>query len=319
VAPHDRSGGPRPRGKGSYRTGKSRRRLLALWLHGRRTKKADTGPNWPTSMEPYLGDALNAIVKRRAEPAFHVEVTLQKHPTTGDEYPLVRVRGTSRVPVRSDSATSGGTPKQHVYYVRAPGPESRGPLDAAEWDTLLRRAVLNQREEIVSVLRSILPSAGGLALVAASSVDDELNKFAETARIRWNSLNESLPEDHPARIKLGHFDLRPASLERQKARMRPRSVLLTSKRGSTPAGQRSLRCTTPTRSPSWWTTVSKRGSPTCGFLTLAMRTFGASVWSDIFSNSVVIRKARQTNKDGSRHRENPSRLRCRSGVSANSY
>ena len=169
-------------------------------------KKLIPDPNRPTSLEPYLGDALNAIVKRRAEPSFHVEVTLQKHPATGDEYPLVRVRGTSRVPVRSDSATSGGTLKQHVYYVRAPGPESRGPLDASEWDALLRRAVLNQREEIVRVLRSILPSAGGVALLAASSVDDELNKFADTARIRWKSLNVSLPEDHPARIKLGHFD-----------------------------------------------------------------------------------------------------------------
>ena len=169
-------------------------------------KKLIPDPNRPASLEPYLGDALNAIVKRRAEPSFHVEVTVQNHAATGDEYPLVRVGGASRVPIRSDSATPGGTLKQHVYYIRAPGPESRGPLDAAEWDALLRRAVLNQREEIVSVLRSILPSEGGMALLASSSTDDELNEFAEAARSRWKSLNESLPDQHPARIKLGHFD-----------------------------------------------------------------------------------------------------------------
>jgi hypothetical protein len=57
----------------------------------------------PESLEPYLTDALNAILKKRAEPVFHVETTVQKHPETGEEFPLVRVAGRSKVPVRSDS------------------------------------------------------------------------------------------------------------------------------------------------------------------------------------------------------------------------
>lgn len=178
--------------------------LLFGYTENAEKKLVAHGPR-PTSLKPYLTDALNAIVKKRAEPSFHVEVSLQKHPESGEEYPLVRVPGTSKVPVRSDSATAGGSLKQHVYYIRASGPESRGPVDGSEWDALLRRAVLNQREEIVSVLRAYLPSAGGIALLQAAPDQETLKQFAGAATARWKALNESLPKDHPALIKLGHF------------------------------------------------------------------------------------------------------------------
>ena len=159
----------------------------------------------PASLKPYLTDALNSIVKKRAEPSFHVEVTLQRHAESGEEYPVVRVAGTSKVPVRSDSATPGGSLKQHVYYIRAPGPESRGPLDGAEWDALLRRAVHNQRDEIVSVLRAYLPGSAGVALLQAAPEQESLKDFATSAVARWTALNESLPVDHPARIERGYL------------------------------------------------------------------------------------------------------------------
>lgn len=168
-------------------------------------KKLVPDTNRPASLEPYLTDAINTIVKKRAEPTFSVEVTLQRHPETGLEYPLVRVPGRSKVPVRSDSATPGGALKQHVYYIRAPGPESRGPLTAAEWDGLLRRAVANQREEIVGLLRSILPSGSDFGIAPQASDLDRLNEFVAAAVARWSSLNESLPKDHPARITHGHY------------------------------------------------------------------------------------------------------------------
>ena len=167
-------------------------------------KLVPDGPR-PISLKPYSTDAINAVVRKRAEPSFHVEVSIQAHPESGDEYPLVRVSGTSKVPVRSDSATAGGSLKQHVYYIRAPGPESRNPLDGSEWDTLLRRAVLNQREEIVSVLRAYLPGANGMALLNGAPDQEALKQFAAAAMARWTTLNESLSNDHPARIKLGHF------------------------------------------------------------------------------------------------------------------
>lgn len=169
------------------------------------TKKLVPDTTRPPSMEPYLTDAVNAILKKRAEPPFHVEVTLQVHPLTKDEYPLVRVTGRSKVPIRSDSATPGGSLKQNVYYIRGPGPESRGPLNAAEWDALLRRSIQNQREEIVGLLRTLLPSAPDLLGAQPSDEQATLHAFAESSTARWAALNAGLPTDSPSKITLGHF------------------------------------------------------------------------------------------------------------------
>ncbi len=169
------------------------------------TKKLVPDTARPASMEPYLTDAVNAILKKRAEPAFHVEVALQLHPMTKEEYPLVRVTGKSKVPIRSDSATPNGSLKQNVYYIRAPGPESRAPLNAAEWDALLRRSVKNQREEIVGLLRTLLPNAPDLLGGQPTDEQATLHAFAEASTARWATLNTGLPPDSPSKITLGHF------------------------------------------------------------------------------------------------------------------
>ncbi|MES2279991.1 MAG: hypothetical protein V4542_01120 [Pseudomonadota bacterium] len=168
-------------------------------------KKLVPDENRPSNLESYRTDAINAILKRRAEPAFHVEVTMQRHPQTGNEHPLVRVTGQSKVPIRSDSATPAGSLKQHVYYIRAPGPESRGPLNAAEWDALLRRVLLNQREEIVGLIRTMFPSNALLGGTPPPTERDLLTQFHGKAIARWTALNQSLNDSHPGRIKLGYF------------------------------------------------------------------------------------------------------------------
>ena len=172
-------------------------------------KSLEPDPNRPASLEPYLSDSINSIVKKRAEPSFHVDVTIQRHPETQFEYPLVRISGTSKVPVRSDSETKGSL-RNFTYYIRAAGPESRGPTSSAEWDTLLRRAVLNQRDEIVSVLRTFSQPHDGARNEPAEL--RELSKFSAEAVSRWKGLNDSLPEDHPAKVKLGHFSFSARSI-----------------------------------------------------------------------------------------------------------
>ncbi len=162
-------------------------------------------PNRPVSLESYLTDSINSILKRRAEPAFHVEVTLQVHPVTGEEHPFVCVSGQSKVPIRSDSSTPGGALKQNTYYIRAVGPESRAPLNAAEWDTLLRRVLSNQREEMVILFRSILGGSNSLAFTAPPSAQDQLALFVKAAKSKWTSLNNSLSDEHSAKIKLGYY------------------------------------------------------------------------------------------------------------------
>jgi hypothetical protein len=169
------------------------------------TKRLIPDESRPASLGPYLTDSLNFIIKRRAEPAFHVEVTLQTHPVTNQQYPLVRVAGRSKVPIRSDSATAGGSLKQYVYYIRCPGPESRGPASAAEWDALLRRCLRNQREEVVDLLRTLLPGAPDLIGGTPTDEQETLHVFAMDSTRRWSGLNLGLPSNHPARITQGHF------------------------------------------------------------------------------------------------------------------
>jgi hypothetical protein len=168
-------------------------------------KKLVPDSSRPTTLEPYLTDAINAILKKRAEPSFHVEVTLQVHPLTMEEYPLVRVTGRSKVPIRSDSATPAGGLKQNVYYIRGPGPESRSPVSAAEWDALLRRSLQNQREEIVSLLRTLLPGAPDLLDGKPTDEQETLHAFALGSTARWASLNTELPPESPSKITQGHF------------------------------------------------------------------------------------------------------------------
>ncbi|RYH25732.1 MAG: hypothetical protein EON54_24185, partial [Alcaligenaceae bacterium] len=162
-------------------------------------------PNRPESLEAYLTDSMNAIVRKRAEPFFHVESTLQRHPESNEEFPLIRVSGASRIPVRSASETPRRSLRQHVYYIRAAGPQSRAPESAAEWDALIRRAVRNQRDEILDMLRSLSPDGTLLGIPPKKTEFNRLQDFNERSLHRWSELNNDLAEGHPAKITQGHF------------------------------------------------------------------------------------------------------------------
>lgn len=162
-------------------------------------------PNRPPNLSAFGTDEINAIIKRYAEPAFYAHVTFQKNPDSGDEFPVIRSPGTSKVPVRSCSETPKGTLKNKVYYIRRPGPSSEAPLDGSEWDALIRRSVLNQRSEIIDILRSFIPAAAPGNLKAIVDEREVLNQFSRDSFARWTSINESLKDDHLAKIKLGYF------------------------------------------------------------------------------------------------------------------
>jgi len=162
-------------------------------------------PNRPPNLTAFGTDEINAIIKKYAEPAFHAHVTFQKNPDSGDEFPVIRSPGTSKVPVRSCSETPNGTLKNKVYYIRRPGPSSEAPLDGSEWDALIRRSVLNQRSEIIDILRSFIPAAAPGNLQAIVDEREVLNQFSRGSFARWTSINDSLKDDHLAKIKLGYF------------------------------------------------------------------------------------------------------------------
>lgn len=161
--------------------------------------------NRPPSLAQYGTDRINEIIKKYAEPSFHVHVTFQRHPESGEGFPLIQVAGASRVPVRSRRDRHSGTLKQNVYYIRRPGPASEPPLDGAEWDALIRRCVINQRSEIIDLLRSFTP---GIAPGNLKTLTDEraaLNQFVTDSYDRWTAINSALAPNDPSKIKHGWF------------------------------------------------------------------------------------------------------------------
>jgi hypothetical protein len=160
-------------------------------------------PQRPNGLTQYGTDEINAIIKKCAEPSFHAHVTFQKHPETGCEFPIIHVAGLSKVPVRSCSATPNGTLKQNVYYIRRPGPSSEAPIDGAEWDALIHRCVLKQRNEVINLLRSFIPDVASGNLQALIDERAALNQFVRDSFNRWSAINSALPTNHPSKIKHG--------------------------------------------------------------------------------------------------------------------
>jgi hypothetical protein len=167
-------------------------------------KRLFSDSNAPSSLKAFGPDAINSIVKSRAEPPFNVDVTFHNS-SSGTTHPLMRVAGTTKVPVRSKSATQGKTLRDNIYYVRAPGPESREPKSALEWDALIRRAMLNQRQEIVATIRNFAFESGAIGDNNSASNSSTLETFTEDCLEKWQSLNDSLPATASARISLGYF------------------------------------------------------------------------------------------------------------------
>jgi len=75
--------------------------------------------------------------------------------------------------------------------VRRPGPASEAPLDGHEWDALIRRCVMNQRGEIVEILRSFIPTPAQGNLAAIVDEGEALNQFSSDSFARW-ALNHKL-------------------------------------------------------------------------------------------------------------------------------
>lgn len=178
----------------------------------------------PASLFQYGTDEINAIMKKCAEPSFHAHVTLLKHPVTGEEFPIIRAAGLTKVPVRSCSATPNGTLKQNTYYIRRPGPASEAPRDGAEWDDLIRRCVLKQRNEIIDLLRSFIPSVAGGNVQTLTNERAALNQFVTDSLDRWFSINNALKADDPSKIQHGWFSF-ACQVVGQSKRLTPKQIL----------------------------------------------------------------------------------------------
>lgn len=145
------------------------RELLALANHGGGTllfgfKEEPTGcvPAGPCPFDDnaYSQDSINNLCKRYAEPSFHCAVH-RLASSLGHEHVVVEVPGGHRVPVRSRrGGPDGSRLTADQYYVRRPGPESAPVGSGQEWDTLLRRCLSAQKEDLLDSFRAIVNTLG---------------------------------------------------------------------------------------------------------------------------------------------------------------
>ena len=89
----------------------------------------------PADVDEITQDAINSIIRRYADPAFHCQLHMITHPTTGVDHPVVAVPSDLSVPVISKRACQG-TIQLHCCYIRKPGPRSEEPQAAEDWRTL---------------------------------------------------------------------------------------------------------------------------------------------------------------------------------------
>lgn len=223
------------------------------------SKQLVPDPARPASLELYLPDSLNGIIRKFAEPPFHVDVSLQAHPETAEKFPLVLVSGFTKVPIRSARETPKSTIRINQYYIRRPGPSSEPPVSGAEWEKLIGRCLRLGREEIISILRDFLPLSPAMSPAGtgpaepadgtcAITVDNwseapkdgaaqagmvpmkitdgfhELIKFSDDCFNDWTALNEGLGVGHPAKIQFGSYSLSCQFRGRSKG-LKPKAIL----------------------------------------------------------------------------------------------
>ena len=143
----------------------------------------------PADLGPYNRDTFAAIVKKYLSPHFHCDVTAV--PASSDElYPIVRVPSHRSAPICAKASgphDKNNKPQgivQGTYYLRLPGPESAPITTHDQWQGVIRRCVLAERDFIVEAL-------SGLADTSGNKLDDHaevLSQFHGNCRERFRHL-----------------------------------------------------------------------------------------------------------------------------------
>jgi hypothetical protein len=138
----------------------------------------------------YDQDTVNGIVRRYADPQIHVQVE-RASDRNGDDHPVLIVPGGHSVPVRCQrSGPNGAHVRQHAFYIRRPGPTSEEPQTAQEWQELIRRCVLNDRNNLLEQVSSILQPISATTGTEGAPVPDRHRGWLESAQERFEELNE---------------------------------------------------------------------------------------------------------------------------------
>jgi hypothetical protein len=119
----------------------------------------------PTELSAYSRDTFGKIVTRYLTPAFQCDVELVRS-SAGLLFPVVRVPSHGPVPVgaKADGPHDARGQPQGIragtYYVRKPGPKSEAVLGMEDWQPLIRRCILSDRDSLLADIgRAVQPSA----------------------------------------------------------------------------------------------------------------------------------------------------------------
>jgi hypothetical protein len=79
--------------------------------------------------------------------------------------------------------------RQHTYYIRRPGPSSEEPQTAQEWQELIRRCVLNDRNYLLEQMSSLLQPLSAITGVEGAPVPERHRDWLESSQERFDELN----------------------------------------------------------------------------------------------------------------------------------
>ncbi len=147
-------------------------------------------PDRPTNLSLFNRDQFSTIVKRYLTPTFQCEVTLVQS-SAGQEYPVVRVPSHDATPIaaKADGPNDAkGQPqgvKSGCHYIRKTGPESAPALGVEDWQPLIRRCVLADRDNLLAdIARALQPRTQSIASVTES----RMKGWHEDSESRWRAI-----------------------------------------------------------------------------------------------------------------------------------
>ncbi len=167
--------------------------------------------NRPENLGYYSQDVINGIVQRYADPSYHCEVHHVTHPERGDSFPIIKVPGGHKVPIRAiRPGPDGAHVHQNTYYIRRPGPCSEPPRTGREWDELISRCIRSSREDLLDRMRDIFLGIGNVPdrLSPEEQQKANLENWIQKAKEQWEALlKKRLPHESPSRYANGIWNV----------------------------------------------------------------------------------------------------------------
>jgi hypothetical protein len=147
-------------------------------------------PTRPSDLTHFSRDAFSGIVKRYLTPTFQCDVVMVAA-SSNLVYPVIRVpsHGATPIAAKADGPSDAkGQPqgvKSGTYYLRKPGPESAPITGVEEWQPLIRRCVISDRDNLLAdIARAIQPRSDPVVPAA----DARLESWHDESSARWRAI-----------------------------------------------------------------------------------------------------------------------------------